>query len=221
MNSQTCRFRTAIFDLDGTLLNTLEDLWYSTNYALRESGFPERSLEEVRRFVGNGVRKLIDRAVPEHTPEEAKQRCETLFREHYSLHMKDHTRPYEGITAVLKELKESGCRIGVVSNKFDAAVKALCAEYFDGLYDTAIGESPLVAKKPAPDSVLTAMKELGGVRESCVYIGDSEVDIETSRNAGIPCIGVSWGFRGRKLLGELGAEYLCDIPSQLTAVILG
>ncbi len=203
MNSHTCHFQTAIFDLDGTLLNTLEDLWYSTNYALKDSGFPARSLDEVRRFVGNGVAKLIERAVPDNISDEEMQRCLTTFRSHYSVHLTDHTGPYDGIPEVMKQLKEHGCRIGVVSNKFDAAVKALCADYFDGLYDTAIGESPLTAKKPAPDSVFKAMEELGAERGTSVYIGDSEVDIETARNAGIPCIGVTWGFRDGELLRVL------------------
>ena len=215
------RFRTIIFDLDGTLLDTLDDLWASTNYALEQCGYPTRTREEVRRFVGNGVKNLILRAVPEGTSEDASDACLTIFREHYKEHLNDHTGPYAGIMELLQTLRADGCRIGVVSNKFDAAVKLLCAEYFGELIDAAIGESPAAAKKPAPDTVFLALKELNASADTAVYIGDSEVDIQTAANASLPCISVTWGFRSRELLAKLKPDYLCDTASEVLAVIRG
>lgn len=221
MESANAHFKTAIFDLDGTLLDTLPDLWYSTNYALTRFGWPERTLNEVRSFVGNGVKNLIKRAVPEGTGPEEEVRCLSVFKEHYAGHMSDHTSPYPGIPEALTALKASGIRLAVVSNKFDAAVRELCGKYFGGIIKTAIGEFPEVAKKPAPDSVFRAMEQLSAEPASTIYIGDSEVDIETAKNAGLPCLGVSWGFRGRTLLEEKHADYVVDTPDEMTEIICG
>lgn len=204
-----------IFDLDGTLLNTLEDLKNSTNYALNELGFPKRSLEEVRCFVGNGVRKLIERAVPQSCDKETTERCLEIFKKNYSENMYNNTAPYNSILEILKDLRSNGLKIGVVSNKFDLAVKELCKKYFEDLVDIAIGQADDVPKKPAPDGVLKAIKQLGA--QNVVYVGDSEVDVQTAKNADIPCIGVTWGFRDRKNLE--GADFIIDNPRDIINII--
>lgn len=204
-----------IFDLDGTLLNTLEDLKNSTNFALNELGFPKRSLEEVRCFVGNGVRKLIERAVPQSCDKETTEKCLEIFKKNYSENMYNNTTPYNSILEILKDLRNNGLKICVVSNKFDFAVKELCKKYFEDLVDIAIGQADDVPKKPAPDGVLKAIKQLGA--ENVVYIGDSEVDVQTAKNADIPCIGVTWGFRDRKDLE--GADFIIDKPHDIINII--
>ena len=208
-------FDAFIFDLDGTLLNTLEDLKNSTNFALNELGFPKRSLEEVRCFVGNGVRKLIERAVPQSCDKETTEKCLEIFKKNYSENMYNNTTPYNSILEILKDLRNNGLKIGVVSNKFDFAVKELCKKYFEDLVDIAIGQADDVPKKPAPDGVLKAIKQLGA--ENVVYIGDSEVDVQTAKNADIPCIGVTWGFRDRKDLE--GADFIIDKPHDIINII--
>lgn len=206
---------TVIFDLDGTLLNTLEDLRNSTNFALSEFGFPKRSLEEVRSFVGNGVRKLIERAVPQSCDKETTEKCLEIFKKNYSENMYNNTAPYNSILEILKDLRNNGLKIGVVSNKFDSAVKELCKKYFEDLIDIAIGQAGDVPKKPAPDGVLKAIKLLGA--ENIVYIGDSGVDVQTAKNANIPCIGVTWGFRDKKDLK--GADFIIDNPHDIINII--
>ena len=207
--------KTIIFDLDGTLLNTLEDLKAATNFALSEFGYPERSLEEIRCFVGNGVRKLIECAVPENC--ENIDECLCVFKQNYSKNMCRHTAPYDGILKILSDIKAEGIKIGVVSNKFDSAVKELCKKYFGDLVDTAIGQSDDVPKKPAPDGVFKAMKELGADKNSTIYAGDSDVDVQTAKNAGLPCIGVTWGFRDKKDLE--GADFIIDTPCDIIKII--
>lgn len=209
--------KNVIFDLDGTLLNTLQDLKDSTNYALEQFGFPKRSIEEVRKFVGNGVKKLIERAVPETCDTETTEKCLSIFKQNYAENMYNHTKPYNGIPEILKELKNQGLKIGVVSNKFDFAVKELCKKYFDNLVDIAIGQADDVPKKPAPNGVFKAMKELDATNTDSVYIGDSEVDVATAKNSNLPCIGVTWGFRDKKDLE--GADYIIDTPSELISTI--
>ncbi len=206
---------TVIFDLDGTLLNTLEDLRNSTNFALSEFGFPKRSLEEVRSFVGNGVRKLIERAVPQSCDKETTEKCLEIFKKNYSENMYNNTAPYNSILEILKDLRNNGLKIGVVSNKFDSAVKELCKKYFEDLIDIAIGQAGDVPKKPAPDGVLKAIKLLGA--ENIVYVGDSGVDVQTAKNANIPCIGVTWGFRDKKDLK--GADFIIDNPHDIINII--
>lgn len=210
---------TIIFDLDGTLLNTLEDLKDSTNFALRKFNYPERTLEEVRQFVGNGVQKLIERAIPKGIENKDFAECLAVFKTHYAQNMYNKTAPYQGIEEMLAKLKQSGIKTAVVSNKFDLAVKELCKKYFGNLIEIAIGESDNVRKKPAPDSVLRAIKELNSKKESCIYSGDSDVDVQTAKNTGISCIGVTWGFRDRTLLEREGAKYIIDKPLELIDII--
>lgn len=214
------KFETAVFDLDGTLLDTLDDLMNSVNFALAEFDFPKRSREEIRQFVGNGVGMLIKRAVPAGTSTEIEEECLSVFRHHYSEHKEDNTAPYDGISPALLKLKEAGIKTAVVSNKFDAAVKELCKPFFGDLIPVAIGERENVRRKPCPDSVFEALKELGAEKETAIYIGDSDTDVETAKNAGIPCIGVTWGFRDRDILEKAGADYIIDEPSQLLGIIL-
>ena len=205
-----------IFDLDGTLLNTLQDLCNSTNATLAQFGYPIRTLDEVRRFVGNGVKLLMLRALGVEKPEDCDNFEEVFaaFRAHYALHSNDNTCAYPGVPELLHKLNVAGVPMAIVSNKLDAAVKQLNDIYFKDDISVAIGEneSAGVKKKPAPDTVYAALRELGVSAENAVYVGDSEVDIATAKNAGIPCISVTWGFRDRDWLIAHGAEILCDTP---------
>ena len=207
--------KAVVFDLDGTLLNTLDDLKESTNFALRKFNYPERTLEEVRCFVGNGVRKLIERAVPEDCKN--IDECLEVFKNNYSENMYNHTQAYNGILKILEELHKDKVKIGVVSNKFDSAVKELCKKYFGDLVDTAIGQNDDVPKKPAPDGVLKAMKILGSDKNSTIYAGDSDVDVQTAKNAGLKCIGVTWGFRTKDYLK--GADFIVDSPDEILKIV--
>ena len=213
-------YRTAVFDLDGTLLDTLEDLYRATNAALEGHSLPRRSRDEVRMFVGNGVEMLIRRAVPAGCDEETTLAVLADFKAIYAAICEDNTKPYDGILAVLAALREKGIRVAVVSNKFDAATKALCAKYFGDLIEVAIGERAGVRKKPAPDTVYEALKELGVNAEGAVYVGDSDVDIRTAENCGMPCISVTWGLRDKEFLLQSGAEILVDAPEDLLGVII-
>ncbi len=214
-------YQAAVFDLDGTLLNTLEDLADSTNYALAACGCPPRTLEEIRTFVGNGVGQLIRRALPPDSAPEREAGCLACFQAHYLQNMEHKTAPYPGVIPLLDRLGAAGVKLAVVSNKFDGAVKGLCMRYFGPQIPVAIGESPAVARKPAPDGVRRALAELGCGPEAAVYVGDSEVDLLTAQNAGLPCISVTWGFRPRALLLERGAALLADTPEALAELILG
>lgn len=197
---------TIIFDLDGTLLNTLEDLSDSVNHALRHSGFPERTIDEIRSFVGNGVAKLMERAIPQGMDNPLYEEALSVFKEHYELHCKDKTRPYDGIIPMLDELCQKGYKLGIVSNKFDAAVKELSGIYFGDRVLSSIGESGKIRKKPAPDTVYQALEELSSKAEQSVYVGDSDVDIQTASNVPMRCISVTWGFRSRSRLIDAGAN---------------
>ncbi|MDD6312199.1 MAG: HAD family hydrolase [Firmicutes bacterium] len=210
------KYSLAVFDLDGTILDTLSDLTGSLNYALSNNGMPERSLEEVRRFVGNGIRKLIERGVPAGTPADITDLVHADFTKHYKLHCADNTKPYDGITEVLREIKSRGIKIAVVSNKADYAVKELCLRYFPGIFYIAVGEREGIRRKPAPDSVNAVLSELKTDRSEAVYIGDSDVDIQTAANAGIDCISVEWGFRDRQFLIQNGAKIILSKPCELT-----
>ena len=214
-------YHTAIFDLDGTLLDTLQDLADSTNYALSLHHLPPRTVEEVRQFVGNGVGLLIHRAVPEGTAEELEGQVLRDFRAHYLLNMENRTAPYPGVLDLLDALRAAGVRTAVVSNKFDGAVKGLCQNYFGQRVEAAIGESQGVARKPAPDTVFRALAELGQAPEGAVYVGDSDVDILTAKNAGLPCIAVSWGFRSSAFLEANGARVIADTMQELEQLLLG
>ena len=206
---------TYIFDLDGTLLDTLQDLKASTNHALRSHGLPERTTEEVRQFVGNGVRKLIERAVPENTPQEVLEAVFADFRKHYMDHCLDATAPYPGIIDMLRRLKAQGKRMAIVSNKLDPAVKELNERFFKEYIDLAVGESDTVRRKPAPDMVNTILQTLGITKEEMVYVGDSEVDLQTARNAGVRCISVLWGFRDKEILIANGATNFAKTPEEI------
>lgn len=208
-------YDTVIFDLDGTLLDTLQDLADSTNYALSACALPPRTSEEIRSFVGNGVGLLIARAVPEGTPDEIRGRCLELFRAHYLLNMENKTAPYPGVVELLGRLGREGYKLAIVSNKLDSAVKGLAQSHFDGLAPVAIGERPGVKRKPAPDMVRLALDELGSSADQAVYVGDSDVDLETARNAGLPCVSVSWGFRDQAFLLEHGATHLAHSTEEL------
>lgn len=213
------KFNSVVFDLDGTLLDTLGDLRDSVNYALEKNSLPKRTTEEIRSFVGNGIRLLIERSVSENTPSEIIDKCFSDFKEYYKDHSAILTRPYDGIVDLMKKLKSKGVKIAVVSNKADFAVKTLMEDYFSGLYDCAYGERAGVPRKPAPDGVFEAIKEMGADLENTVYIGDSEVDVETSKNAELPCIAVTWGFRDKKVLESRCPEYIVDSPSDILNII--
>lgn len=214
------KFETVIFDLDGTLLDTLDDLMNSANFAMREFGFPERTRAEIRQFVGNGVGMLIKRAAPEGTDDKTLEECLEVFRRHYSEHKEDNTAPYEGVIPTLLKLKEAGVKLGVVSNKFDKAVKELCKPFFGDIIPVCIGERENVRRKPCPDSVFEALKELNASTETAIYVGDSDTDALTAKNAGLPCIGVVWGFRDKDVLENAGAEYIINEPSELLNIVL-
>ena len=215
------KYMIAIFDLDGTILNTLEDLADSTNYALKTCGYPERTMDEVRQFVGNGTRKLMERAVPEGTPVEEIDRVHETFTAHYKVHCADKTRPYDGIMELLQNLKKDGCKLAVVSNKADYGVQELCKQYFDGIFDFAVGEREGIRKKPAPDSVNEVLKTLGCSRDRAVYIGDSDVDIQTAANAQMDHIIVEWGFRDVPFLIAKGAKVLVEKPEEILEIVEG
>ena len=205
----------AVFDMDGTILNTLDDLMDSTNFALKNNGLKERSLEEIRFFVGNGIQKLIERAVPHGTSKEVFEKVFADFKSHYKIHCADKTSYYDGIPSVIQTLRKMGVKTAVVSNKADFAVQELVEVYFKGLFDVALGEKTGVSKKPSPDMVNAALSVLGVEKEAAFYIGDSDVDFETAKNSSLDFIGVSWGFRGRKFLENLGAKNIIDSPEEL------
>lgn len=213
------KYNTVIFDLDGTLLNTLDDLRDSLNEILIQKGYKIRSIEEVRRFVGNGVRSLVRLSVPTQCSDDEVTLIMEEFKEHYNNNMQNKTRPYNGIMELLLDLYRYNYKIAIVSNKFDAAVKSLSRTYFGTLIPVAIGETLEIKRKPAPDSIYTAIKELGSDLSNTVLVGDSETDVQTAKNAGIPCIGVTWGFRTREVLRSAGADYLIDTPKELLTLI--
>lgn len=208
-------FDTYVFDLDGTLLDTLNDLAVSCNYSLRASGMPERKVEEVRMMLGDGMRKLMERAIPDGLSNPLYEKTFTRFREHYLLHSLDTTQPYPGVVELLNRLKQENKKIAVVSNKYYKATQGLVAHFFSDDVDVAIGEREDIRKKPAPDTVNEALRQLGVTKEKAVYIGDSEVDIQTARNCDIPCISVLWGFRDREFLTEHGATTLVASPYEI------
>lgn len=228
-------FETVVFDLDGTLLDTLNDLHLSTNAALAAHDMPARTLDEVRRFVGNGIALLIHRAVPEGTPADVEAAVLADFRRHYGAHCEDHTGPYPGIPELLAHLRAAGVRVAVVSNKADFAVQELVARQFPDTFDAVLGECEErgVRKKPAPDMVEAALKRMGAAagapgqgdpsptdHATLAYVGDSEVDVATAANVGCACVGCAWGFRGRESLLASGATVVVDTPAELERVLL-
>lgn len=209
------RYTTIIFDLDGTLLYTLDDLKNAVNYALVKCGYPERSLEEVREFVGNGVRKLVERAVPVGTSVDNIDKVFEVFKKYYDMHATDNTRLYEGINEALHTLKEQGYNLAIVSNKIQSAVDILHERFFEDTIKISIGDREGQRRKPAPDSVLSVMKYFGTEKGETLYVGDSEVDVLTAKNAQVDCISVSWGFRNTSDLIAAGATVIVDTPQQL------
>ena len=218
-------YKTYIFDLDGTLLDTLQDLADSVNYALKKHGMPTHSKDAIRRFVGNGVRLLMERAVPEGAQHPQFEEVFATFRQHYMQHSLDTTRPYDGIPEVIRELKARGCQLAVVSNKMMAATQELVAHFFPEI-EVAIGEHEAagIKKKPAPDTVFEALRQLGvsgktadniTACQEAVYVGDSDVDLATARNSGLPCISVLWGFRDKQFLLNHGATTFVEHPREL------
>jgi len=206
-----------IFDLDGTLLNTLTDLHAACNHALQECDMPLRTLDEVRRFVGNGVRKLMERAVPEGTNKEQVEQALICFRRYYLHHSLDTTRPYDGVCDLLDRLHRNGARMAIVSNKLHDATTNLCNRFFGKWIDVAVGEQEDrgIRKKPAPDMVKEALRLLHAEGKRTVYVGDSDVDLMTAENAGLPCISVLWGFRDRDFLLAHGATTLVEKPEEI------
>lgn len=214
------KYSLAVFDMDGTILDTLDDLTDTLNMSLAEVGMPVRTKDEVRSFVGNGVGKLLERAVPKGTSDEKSAELAEAFRKNYAVHCADKTKPYDGVPEAIAALRAAGMKTAVVSNKVDFAVQALAEDYFAGLFDIAVGEREGVRRKPAPDSVNEILRALDVPREAAVYVGDSDVDADTARNAGVDFVGVGWGFRPREVLAAHGAEIIVDSAAQLLAQIL-
>lgn len=212
--------KMVIFDLDGTLLDTLDDLCNSVNYSLRTNNFPERSLAEVRTFVGNGIRLLIERSVPEGTSKELIDKTFECFKTYYAVHCNDKTKTYPGVIDMLKELKKNGYKIAVLSNKAQYAVTKLCDIYFNNLLDDAVGARENVAKKPSPDALYICAENNNINLNNVIYVGDSDVDVATANNAGVRGIAVTWGFRSRELLIKCGAENLADNTDELLQILL-
>jgi phosphoglycolate phosphatase len=210
---------TVIFDLDGTLLNTLDDLTDSVNFALGEMGCPLHTADEVRMMVGNSVIYLIEQALPKGTDKESFDRCLATFEAHYKTNMRNKTAPYDGIMQMLDKLSTAGYKLAVVSNKPDVFTKQLVSELFGQYISIAIGRSDDMPRKPAPDTVWYALDLLQSRRGNAVYVGDSEVDVLTAKNSGMPCIGCLWGFRDRETLESAGAEYIISSPDELEKLI--
>lgn len=213
------RYDAAIFDLDGTLLDTIDDLKNSINHALSVCGYPPRTRAEVLAFVGNGVPRLVELAVPPGTPADRRQAVLDAMNAHYAAHCAQLTRPYPGVTDVLRTLRAAGVRVAVVSNKPDYGVQELCARYFPGLLDSAVGMRDGIRKKPYPDAVEAALAAFGVPPERAVYIGDSEVDVQTAKNAHTALISVDWGFRTHAQLVEAGAEHIVSDADALLALL--
>lgn len=209
------RYQTAIFDMDGTILETLEDMCASVNVTMDHVGYPRRTMDEVRRFVGNGAAKLIERCMPAGAEDPRYPAALEFYRAYYDAHAQIKTGPYPGVPELLNQLSREGVRLAVVSNKPDEAVRALTERYFPGVFPVAIGNRDGWATKPAPDSVYEAMRLLGARRESTVYVGDSDVDVDTARNAGLDSIIVTWGFRDENFLRAHGAQHLAHNADEL------
>lgn len=209
------KYNTYIFDLDGTLLDTLQDLANAVNHAMREMKYPERTVDEVRRFIGNGIRMLIKRAAPQGISDKDYEKTLAIFTAYYLEHIADFTKPYDGIAEVIKTLKSKGCKVAVVSNKADEAAKKVVKDYFGDIFDMVVGKMDRFPSKPEPDSVLYVIETLGSDKDKCIYSGDSEVDVHTAHNAGLPCVGVTWGNRDVSELIAAGAEYIAEKPSEI------
>ncbi len=210
---------TIIFDLDGTLLNSLGDLHACFNHAIKSFGYPERSLNEIKSFVGNGIKKAIERAIAKPIEDSDLNKIVDYFRIYYKDHMLEFTKPYEGIIEMLKQAKTKGYKLAVVSNKYDDEVKMLVKNYFGEYIDVAIGEGHGIRKKPEVDGVIEAINELNSNLKRAIFVGDSDVDIKTARNAGMHCISVTWGFRDKDFLMSEGAEFFANHPKEILEII--
>jgi len=211
-------FKNYIFDLDGTLLDTLVDITNAINYAMEKMGYPIHTKDEVRGYIGDGKKVMIMRAVPKNADEEAMEKVNQLYTEYYRAHLSDFTMPYDGIIDVLDELKSRGCTLAVVSNKTDINAKNVVKTFFGDRFDMVVGKMDCFPTKPAPDSVFYAMETLGIDKESTVYVGDSDVDVMTAHNAGLPCISVTWGNCDRSELLSTETDYIADVPSDILSV---
>ncbi|HZJ78917.1 MAG TPA: HAD family hydrolase [Clostridia bacterium] len=215
------KYNTVIFDMDGTILDTLEDLHGSVNYALKRMGFPERSLAEIRSFLGDGIVMTVKRSVPKDSDEEMIKKCVELFRAHYANNMNNKTKPYEGILDLITRLRQKGIKTAVVSNKSEYAVVELCEKMFFGLFDVIVGQTEDRKPKPEPDGVIYAIERLGVGKDEVIFVGDSDVDVLTAQNAGLSCVGVTWGFRDREVLERMKADFIIDAPFELLEIAFG
>ena len=213
------KIKTVIFDLDGTLLDTLQDLCDSVNYIMSNIGHKNREAREIRSFLGNGAANLLKKSLSSEMEEDKFMKVLDEYKAYYQINMHNKTMPYPGILELLKELKDRGYNLAIVSNKQDEAVKVLAEKYFKGLIDTAAGESTAIKRKPAPDTIYKAIEVLGSKREEAIYVGDSEVDAEAAKNAGIPCVLVTWGFRDREDLEKEKPDYIIDRADELLGII--
>ncbi len=213
------KYKAVIFDMDGTILNTLEDLKNATNYSLKKFGMPERSFEEVRMFVGNGIRKLVERAVPAGTSAEKIDEVLDAFLKYYEAHSADNTSSYPGIYELVENLKKAGIKTAVSTNKADEPAQELGKEYFNGIFDLIVGQREGLRTKPAPDSVNEILRILNIQKQDAVYVGDSDVDVQTAKNSGLDFIGVSWGFRGREFLEKNGAKNIVDSAGEILDLV--
>ena len=215
------RYKAVLFDMDGTVLDTLDDLADSVNRSLREFGLPEVSRFQVGQSLGNGAKYLIRHCLPEGSDEALCERVLSFYKPWYDAHCRIKTKPYDGILQLMETLRADGVSQAIISNKPDSAVQELAEAFFPGLMDVVIGESPAVKRKPSPDTVVAAARQMGLMASDCVYIGDTEVDLETARNAGMDCIPVSWGFRTEEQLCAAGAEEIIRSPEELKKKLLG
>lgn len=215
IKSKDMKYTTVVFDLDGTLVNSIDDLTENINITMRQLGYPERTVDEVKLFVGNGIGPLIQRALPENSSEEEIKKCFAVFKEHYLNNMHNQTKTFDGIMELLKELKKLGIKTSVVSNKLDEATKNMCNHFFGTLIDVAIGDNDEREKKPAADNVLEALRQLNSTQAEAVYVGDTKVDVATARNSKLPVVGVTWGYRGRAELEAAKADFIIDEPMEL------
>ena len=213
------KFDTAIFDLDGTLLNTLNDLCRCVNMMLQNNNYPTRTHDEIESYLGNGAKKLIEHSLPDGLDDATVERCLAEYRPIYAEHMNDNTQPYDGILPMLQKLKEMGFQTAVLSNKPDAATVPLCEGFFAGLIDTAMGDRPDVRRKPDAEGITILLERLHSAPERTIYIGDSEVDIRTAKNAGLTSVGVTWGYRRKEDLEAENADFLIDRPDELIGIV--
>lgn len=214
------KYKAVLFDMDGTVLDTLGDLAAAVNHTLREFSMPERSIAEVAAALSNGAAYLIAHTVPAGTPKELTDKVLAAYAPYYDAHCDILTGPYDGIVPLMEKLRDRGVKLAVISNKQDTAVKPLAEKYFPGLLEIAVGESTEVRRKPNPDAVLAALRHIGAEREDAIYVGDTEVDLQTARNAGMECASVDWGFRTREQLVEIGAEHIFDTVQELEKYLL-